>query len=79
MVILFLFFPIVESPGIAFFYGRSSSSQSAIVNSFLASCPVLAIILVSALIIGTSFWLMVSLNTYTLRLRGICYPGEGAG
>ena len=52
---------LVESPGIAFFYGSSGSAQDALIDAFATSWPVLVVVLTLALVFGAGFWLSVSI------------------
>eukprot|EP00794_Sanderia_malayensis_P020144 gene20144-22117_t len=63
------FISLVDSPGIAFFYGKESSAQAALVESFFSSWPVLVVILLSALVAGTLFWIMELVNDSRSRQK----------
>ena len=57
-ILLILF--SVDSPGIAYFYGATSSAQEALIKAFLTSWPVLVVVLLFALVVGSGFWVTVS-------------------
>ncbi|XP_065067944.1 uncharacterized protein LOC135693392 isoform X2 [Rhopilema esculentum] len=51
------FISIVDSPGIAYFYGNLGSAQEETLKAFATSWPVLVVVLLLAFTIGTAFYI----------------------